>query len=297
VTAEAERVLADVGLPAEPDLVARVGGYLRRTRRGRRYGLVAGFAVGAALSLLIPFQPSQLELRIPLLLAGYVLGILVAELGMPVAARRGRRAADLSVRSSAGLVPRWARAGMWASALPVLAAVVLLPAAGAMVRTVRGAGLIQTASYTCFGTPVTWTGTPTLAVAGSLAITGLLIAEYGLAALARRPRPADDATQARLDDALRAMSARAIAGGAAALGLALTAMVCDAVAQLSSANVRVAGAAQPVPQYPWVHAYLDPWAGLAGLGFLIAAVVTVAKCRRRHDPRLVVRHEPMRGTA
>lgn len=295
MTAEAERLLAEVGLPAEPHLVARAGGYLRRTQLGRRYGMIAGFAVSAVVSLLVHFQPSQLELGIPLLLAGYVLGILVTEIRVPLPARRGSRAADLTIRSPAGLVPGWARAGMWASALPVLAAVILLPAAGA--RAVHGASLIQTASYTCFGGPMTWPAMPALAVPGAVAVTGLLIAEYGLAVLSRRPRPADDAAQARLDDALRGLSARAITGGATALGLALTAAVCYALSELSAADVCVPGAAQPVPQYPWVDAYLHPWAGFAGGGFMIAAVITVARCRRRHDPRLIVQREPVRGTA
>lgn len=70
-------------------------------------------------------------------------------------------------------------------------------------------------------------------------------------------------------------------------------MTWEAISELSSANVCVPGAAGPIPQYPWVHAYLHPWAGLAGFAFLIAAVVIVVKCRCRQDPRLVVRQEPM----
>ena len=296
MAAEAERVLAAVGLPAEPGLVQRAGDYLSRTRRGRRYGLIAGFAASLAVRLLVPFQPSQLDLGIPLLLVGYVPGILISELRVPVPARPGRRAADLTLRSSASLVPRWARAAMWVSALPVLAALILVPPAAALIRSVRGASLTQAASV-CSGTPMTRPGAPMLAVAGFLAVAGLLTAEYGLAVLARRPRPADGEGQARLDDALRGMSARAIAGGAAALGLALTAVTCDAVAELSAATVCVPGAAAAVPQYPWLHAHLYPWAGVAGFAFLLAAVVTVVKCRRRQDPRLVVRQEPMGGAA
>lgn len=297
MAAEAERVLAEVGLPAEPGLVQRAGDCLSRTRRGRRYGLIAGVAAGLIVSLLVPFHPSQLDLGIPLLLVGYVLGILISELRVPVPARAGRRAADLTVRSSANLVPHRARVAMWASALPVLAALILVPHAAALIPRVQGASLTQTASATCFGNPTTWPGRPMLVVAGFLAVAGLLIAEYGLAVLARRPRPADDEGQARLDDALRGMSARAIAGGAAALGLTLTAVTCDAVAELSAANVCVPGAAAPVWQYPWIHAHLYPWAGVAGFAFLVAAVVTVVKCRRRQDPRLVVRQKPLGGAA
>jgi len=297
VATEAERVLAEVGLPAEPGLVRRAGEYLDRTRRGRRYGFIAGFAMGVTASILVPYTAGHFSFKVPMLLVGYVLGILITELRVPVPARRGRRAADLTVRSSGGLLPRLARVAMWASALPVVAAAILIPPAAALVHSVRGAGLTQTASFACFGSPVSWPGRGILDIAGSVAIIGLLIAEYGLAALARRPRPADDEMQARLDDALRGLSARAIAGGAAALGLALAAMTCYSVSELASANVCTPGAAHPVPQYPWLHAYLHPWAVLLGLAFLIAAVVTVVMCRRRQDPRLVVHQEPVRAAA
>lgn len=293
--AEAERVLAEVGLPAEPGLVARADDYLSRTRRGRRRGLIAGFALSVVTGVLFSFPPGPFEWAYPMLLVGYVLGILIAELRAPAPVRGTRRAADLTVRTSASLVPRWARVAMWASALPVLIALIVMPQAAVLVRSVRGGDLIQAASYTCFGSPVTWPGTRALAVAGSLAVTGLLIAEYGLMALARRPRPAGDEGQARLDDALRGMSARALAGGAAALGLTLAAMTCGVISELSSANVCVPGTAGAVPQYPWLHAYLHPWAGLAAFAFLIAAIVTVAKCHRRQDPRLIARQAPVRG--
>ncbi|MHB1593323.1 MAG: hypothetical protein ACYCO9_08455 [Streptosporangiaceae bacterium] len=296
-TAEAERILAEVGLPAEPDLAISAAEYLGRTRRGRWYGLIAGFAVGMVASLLYPVQKRELGLAIPLLLAGYVLGILVAELRAPVPARRARRAAELTPRSSGSLLPRWVRVVMWMSELPVLAAVVLMPLAATLVHGVRGSGLWQSGNLACFGDPLSWPGPGLLAAAGAVAAAGLLISEYGLAALARRPRPADDERRARLDDALRGLSARAIAGGATALGLTLTAMICYSIGELSSANVCRPGTANPVPQYPWLHAHMHPWATMLGLAMLIAAVVTVVKSQRRQDPRLTMRPEPMPGAA
>ncbi len=147
--AEAERVLAEVGLPAEPGLVARVGDYLNRTRRGRRRGLIAGFALCVVTSALFSFPPGPFKWTYPMLLVGYALGVLITELRAPAPARGTRRAADLTVRTSASLVPRGARAAMWASALPVLIAVSAMPPAAAMVRSVGRCRSTRGCTSTC----------------------------------------------------------------------------------------------------------------------------------------------------
>ena len=107
---------------------------------------------------------------------------------------------------------------------------------------------------------------------------------WSLARLARRPRPADDPDGARLDDVLRGMSARAVAGGAAALALVLAAGVSSAVYSGVHSVVCPARPGPLVPAYPWA-ASLTPWLQWAGLGLLTAAFMIMALCRRRQDPR------------
>src|SRR5437764_1027678 len=78
---------------------------------------------------------------------------------------------------------------------------------------------------------------------------GLIAARLTRARLARRPRPADDPERARLDDLLRGMSARAAAGGAAALALASG--ISEAVYVVGArAVVCPARPGNPVPAYP-----------------------------------------------
>ena len=94
-----------------------------------------------------------------------------------------------------------------------------------LVHPVRGLARITVYGYSCQTEGLLWPGLPVLAASAGIGVAGLLVAQLTLAQLARRPRPADDADGARLDDVLRRMSARAVAGGAAALALVLAAGV------------------------------------------------------------------------
>jgi hypothetical protein len=221
VDAEARRLIDRAGLPPGPALIGGAVEYLRRTRRGRRYGLIAG--------LLLGFGPlagdHQLNLVLPRLLAGYLLGLLVSELVVPRTARLPRRSAALRARRAGDLLPAWARMTPWVVLVPVLAS----PLLGG-IHPARGLVKVAAAGYTCSGSPPGWPGTPALVAGAALGVAGLAVAELTLSALARRARPADDPAAARLDDVVRGMSARAAVGGATALGLALLALISGAVA-------------------------------------------------------------------
>ena len=88
------------------------------------------------------------------------------------------------------------------------------------------------------------------------------------------------------------MSARAVAGGAAALALALAAGVSEAVYAGAHDVVCPARPGAQVPAYPWA-ASLTPWLQWASLGLLATAFLILALCAYRYDPR----HRPVAGTA
>jgi hypothetical protein len=275
VEAEARHLVGEAGLPPDPALIRGASEYLGRTRRGRRYGLIGGLVLGIG-----PLADhGQVNLVLPLMLAGYLLGLLVSELLAPRPGRRPRRSAALQPRQAGDLLPRWARVAFWAVLVPVLAVPLL-----ALVHRGPGATRIATASYSCWVAVRGWPGMLVLVTAAFLGAAGLAIAELSLAALARRARPADDPVAARLDDVIRGMSARAVAGGAAALGLTLLGTIGQAVTADFSALLCSAHPGPVLSAYPWA-APLTPWLGLASFLSLVAALVILAVCRRRQDPR------------
>ena len=262
----ASLLLAEAGLPADPGTMSMASDYLSRTRRGRRFGLIGGLVLGASL----PTAARQAMLALPLIPAGYLLGVLVSELLTPLRTRSAVRSAELRLRRRAELLPRWARAAYWVLLLPVLAAPLLM-----LMHRAPGVTTIVTADYTCSVAALTWPRGP-LVLAAVIGAGGLAIAEITLAALTRRARPADDSTLARLDDVLRRMSARSVAAGTAAVGLTMLAMICQELDQAGHASV--CAARPPVglepAAYPWA-ASLVPWTGWAGL-LLVAAALLVA---------------------
>jgi hypothetical protein len=276
IDAKARLLVGKAGLPAEAALIRSASGYLRRTRRGRRYGLIAGLVLGIG-----PLAgDSQLSLALPRALAGYLLGLLASELVAPRPGRPPRRSAALRARRSGDLVPAVARMAPWIVLVPVLASPLV-----ALIRPARPAARIVTASYNCWAASGPgWPALPALAAAAVIALAGLVVTELALAALARRARPADDPAAARLDDMLRQISARTVVGGATALGLTLLGTLGLAVINEAS---RLVCSPQPgplLPAYPWA-AHLTPWLQLASIAVLVAALVTLAACRRSQDPR------------
>jgi hypothetical protein len=228
---------------------------------------------------------SQLSLALPRMLAGYLLGLLVSEYAVPRRERPGRRAAELRVRRVRDLLPGWAQVTIWVLFIPALASPLL-----SLVHPVRGLTQVSVYGYSCDAGGPAWPGLGVLAASAGIGAAGLLVAELTLARLARRPRPADDPEGARLDDVLRAMSARAVAGGAAALALVLAAGVSAAVYSGIHSVVCPARPGPPVSAYPWATP-LAPWLQWAGLGLLAAAFMILALCRRRQDPG----RRPVRG--
>src|SRR5258707_863978 len=199
VEAKARLLVDEAGLPAEAALIGSASGYLRRTRRSRRYGLLAGLVLGIG-----PLAgDGQLSLVLPRALVGYLLGLLASELLAPRPPRVARRSAALRARRSGDLVPATARMAPWIVLLPVLACPAL-----ALIRPARPGGRIVTTDYSCWtASGPGWPALPVLAAAAAIAMAGLIVAEVALAALVRRARPADDPAAARLGDVLRQLSA------------------------------------------------------------------------------------------
>ena len=283
VDTEGWRLLGEAGLADRSPLVDDAAEYLRRTRRGRRYGLIGGLVLG--------FGPlagdPEFSLVFPRMLVGYVLGLLISELLTPRRERSAHRAADLRVRRARDLLPGWAQVTVWLLFLPAFAAPLL-----ALAHPVPGLARVSMPGYSCAAGPGEWPGLAALATAAAIGAAGLLAAQLTLNRLARRPRPADDPEGARLDDFLRGMSARAVAGGAAALALALAAGVSEAVYVGAHDVVCPARPGAQVPAYPWA-ASLTPWLQWASLGLLATAFLILALFRYRPDPR----HRPVPGTA
>jgi hypothetical protein len=259
-------LLAEAGLPADPGTMCMASDYLSRTRRGRRFGIIGGLALGASL----PAAARQADLALPLIPAGYLLGVLVSELLTPLPARSAVRSAELRSRRRTDLLPHWARATYWVLLIPVLAAPLLM-----LMHRAPGVTRIVTADYTCSVAATTWPRV-TLLLAALLGASGLAIAEITLATLTHRARPGDDPRLARLDDVMRRMSARSVAAGAAAVGLTMLAMICQELDQVGHASICAArppvGFGKEPAAYPWA-ASLVPWTGWAGLALLVLALL------------------------
>jgi len=266
-------LLAEAGLPADPGTMSMASDYVSRTRRGRRFGLIGGLVLGASL----PTAARQAMLALPLIPAGYLLGVLVSELLTPLPTRSAVRSAELRRRRRADLLPHWAHATYWVLLIPVLAAPLLM-----LMHRAPGVTRIVTADYTCFAAAATWPRGP-LVLAAALGASGLAIAEITLAALTHRARPGDDPRFARLDDVMRRMSARSVAAGAAAVGLTMLAMICQELDQVGHASLCAARppvGAEPAA-YPWA-ASLVPWTGWAGLLLLGTALLVAVTFQWRN---------------
>jgi hypothetical protein len=264
-------LLAEAGLSADPGTMSMASDYLSRTRRGRRFGIIGGLVLGACL----PAAARQAMLALPLIPAGYLLGVLVSELLTPLPIRSPVRSAELRPRRRADLPPHWARATYWVLLIPVLAAPLLM-----LTHRAPGVTRIVTADYTCRVAVMTWPRGP-LVLAAVLGASALAIAEITLAALTRRARPADDPRLASLDDVMRRMSARSIAAGATAVGLTMLAMICQELDQVGHAFICPARPAPLPAAYPWA-ASLAPWTGWAGLVLLAAALLVAVTFQWRN---------------
>lgn len=209
----ASRLVARAGLEPRPSLQRAATHFLARTNKARRIGVWAGF--GAALTgVLIPGQNSM-ALTVAQMCAGYLVGSVVAGL---VLERQGPtstvRRASLVPRTTSSLLPMWARVLPWMTLLPCIASPLLLlgdhPVFTRTVRNKYGTGLDRMAWFS----PTTLAA---ISITAALALTLTVVLEWKLT---RTRLHVDDAQVAHLDLVTRALSARATAGSASALGLA-----------------------------------------------------------------------------
>lgn len=196
-----------------PSTVAVLVRYAARVKRARWYGVLGVVVAGGLgwLDLVDGLQPA-------LLLAGYLVGSGVAEFRSVVPAPSGTtRVASLVSRRPAVLVPTWVRVLPWLTLLPLLASPLLLlgehPVGVTRFRDSTGSVYAE----------ARWFTADVVTSTVLLALVTLVLWQVTLHLLTVRPLRLDDPGVARVDVLTRALSARAVSGTAAALGLSLLA--------------------------------------------------------------------------
>lgn len=265
-------VVEAAGVEVTPEAITRADSYLTRVRRGRRLGLVVGLLAG--------FGPlggeDDLQLVLPRLFAGYLLGLLAAELFSRPTVRTTVRVASLQPRSAADLVPLVGRLLAWLVLTPVLAAPLL-----ALGSHPRGATRYSRPGSACFGT-ASWPHTVTLITAAALAASALLATALILRRLARRAQPADDPSMLVLDRALRARAARSAIAASTALGCLGLSLISESVYR----GLHSFDCTRPLGDlsgwgnvYSWAPA-VGLWLQPVSLGLLLAAPALWMICQR-----------------
>ena len=188
--------------------------YASRVRRARWWG-VAGVLIASGLGWLGPSVDAA-GWHLSLLLAGYLIGSGVAEFVSPALQHSGSvHAASLAPRAPASLLPLWAQVLPWLCLVPCVAAPVLLLGdhpVGVTRFTDSMGSVIATAA---------WFPSSVLIGTSVFALAALLVWRLTLRALTARPLPLDRVGAAQVEILTRALSARAVSGAAAALGLML----------------------------------------------------------------------------
>jgi hypothetical protein len=228
------------GLLDEPFQRPLVSGYLRRTRRWRAGGAVAGALGAVSVTALTDGSAALPDLAI--VAGGYLLGAIVAEV---LTARPGSetsvRGASLETRRVGDYLPSYA---LFSLALATLATLTLIPMA---IWNERGV-------YTFV---VEVPGPAALAVGLATCLPVSLVVSVTVRAMVRRPQPAVDPNLITVDDAIRSASIHATA----AAGLAYVLLV---LSWGMPALIRHVGPAS------LGHSLLT-W---AGSGFLVAAIAS-----------------------
>ena len=209
-------LLRRYGIDPTDENRATLAAYVTRTRRSRWWGVVGAFvASGAGL---FGFAGDSVGQGIAWIFAGYLVGSAVAEALTPVRAAVGTvHTASLAIREPNLFLPVWARALPWVFLLPCLVAPLLLwgdhQTGVTRVHDLSGRAIAQ----------ASWFSSPALIGCAVVAAAALAFWWLTLRRLARRRLPVDGVGAARLDLLTRALSARAMSGAAAALGLSLLA--------------------------------------------------------------------------
>lgn len=217
-TDQGRTLLENAGLPPDDEqAVAVAERFLDRSRHCRLVGTLLGLVAGW-FSL-----PGGLAAGA---MAGYLLGAVVAASSDPVEARGERRVAALTPRMLSDYVPR----RLVLAVRGVAAAALAIVLAGALSARHQPA-VIGTSTARWF------------ALAGA-AIAVVLVTELAARRVVSRPQLASSAVDVRLDDALRAVSVRAIVGSG--LGLASITLSVAAWVTAVATDVQVLRWALPV---------------------------------------------------
>lgn len=188
--------------------------YRARNHRARWCGAIGAVVAGSAG--LLGSSDSSPGLGLARLLVGYLVGSAVAEVLSPQRRATGHvHRASLVPRQPDLLLPAWARILPWVFLVPCLASPLLMighhPTGRVRIHT-----RTMSAAYSDF-----WFSSPVLITIAVLAAAGLVFWRLTLGSLVRRRLPVDDRDAARLDLLTRALSARAVSGSAAVLGMSM----------------------------------------------------------------------------
>ena len=210
----ATALIRRAGLAPRPDLERMAADYMARTKKARRVGVWTALGM-VMLGLSLSSQSDSVALKVAQLSFGYLLGSVVA--GWVLQRHLGPstvRTASLQRRTLSSLLPWWARVLPWVTLLPCVASPLLL----------LGHHPTYTHRYTISNgfatTSMTWFAPSTLTAISVTAAAALLLTCLLQWRLTRRKVEVKDRDAAHLDLVTRALSARATAGSASALGLA-----------------------------------------------------------------------------
>jgi hypothetical protein len=276
---EMTSLLVRYDIEPTPGNVATLTSYVRRTHSAHWYGAIGAVAAGTLGWLGSTGESGGLSLS--RILIGYLVGAALAEVFSPARRAEGAvHAASLVTRDPDQLLPRWGRWLPWVALAPCLAAPLLIlgdhPTGTFRFHDQTGSARVTEA----------WFPTTMLVTTALLAAAGLVLWRLALHRLSRRRLPADRPGAARLDLFTRALSARAVSGTAAALGLLLLA----GLASVSGSALVSETCTTPRdchPLYAWHDHYdlIQSAGSIAGLWGLF--LFLFSRIRRRVDPALL----------
>lgn len=256
-------LLRSAGLEPRPDLIVTANGYLARARKARKTGVWLAILTAAFGLTLIPNQQA-FAMTAAQLFAGYLVGSVVASSVLERSRTTTIRTASLSRRTASSLLPSWARALPWITLIPCAACPLLLlghhPTLTETVRQGTGSAMKT----------LTWFSPSTLTAISATAAVALVTTIVVTRRLARRRLQVDDPALAHLDLVTRAMSARATAGSASALGIAMLAGICYIAHDvLGSYDCTRDPRCRLVYDFPVLHQLAEIGSGLLSIGSVL----------------------------